>query len=65
MTRKEFLALANAQYDKLTDSQSKEGFVKIWTEHGGQVMHASFKKGTSADKRKKTIAMYMHLLTGV
>ena len=62
MTREEFLALANAQYDKLADLQSKEtfyafeeGFVKAWTELGGQVMQASLKKGTSKDKRKKTI----------
>lgn len=62
MTREEFLALANAQYDKLADLQSKEtfyafeeGFVKVWTDLGGQVMQASLKKGTSKDKRKKTI----------
>lgn len=55
MTRKEFLALTNAQYDKLSDLQSKEGFAKIWTELEGQVMHASLKKGTSADKRKKQL----------
>lgn len=61
MTREEFLTLANAQYDKLTDLQSErtfyayeEGFVKIWTELGGQIMQASLKKGASADKRKKT-----------
>lgn len=62
MTREEFLALANAQYDKLAGLQSEEtfyafeeGFVKVWTELGGQVMQASLKKGTSNDKRKKTI----------
>ena len=32
----------------------EEGFVKVWTELGGQVMQASLKKGTSKDKRKKT-----------
>jgi hypothetical protein len=61
MTREEFLALANAQYDKLADLQSKEtfyafeeGFVKVWTELGGQVMQASLDKAPSKDKRKKT-----------
>jgi hypothetical protein len=61
MTREEFLALANAQYDKLADLQSEstfyayeEGFVKVWTELGGQVMQASLKSGASNDKRKKT-----------
>lgn len=58
MTRKEFLALANAQYDKLTDLQSKEDFAKIWTELEGQVMHASLKKGTSADKQKNDCHVY-------
>lgn len=63
MTREEFLALANAQYDKLADLQSKptffefeEGFVKVWTELGGQVMHLSLDKSVSKDKRKKTAA---------
>lgn len=62
MTREEFLALANAQYDQLADLQTKdtfyafeEGFVKTWTELGNQVMQASLKKDTSKDKRKKTI----------
>ena len=62
MTREEFLALANTQYDKLTDLQSKEtfyafeeGFVKVWTELGGQVMQASLGKAQSKDNRKKTI----------
>lgn len=61
MTREEFLALANAQYDKLADLQSKEtfyafeeGFVKVWTALGGQVMQASLGKTPSKDKRKKT-----------
>lgn len=63
MTREEFLALANAQYDKLTDLQTKEsfyefeeGFVKVWTELGGQVIQASLGKAPSKDKRKKTTA---------
>jgi hypothetical protein len=62
MTREEFLALANEQYDKLADLQSKEtfyayeeGFVKVWTELGGQVMQASLDKSPSRDKRKKTV----------
>ncbi|HEV7382419.1 MAG TPA: hypothetical protein VGN64_21635 [Dyadobacter sp.] len=61
MTREELHALVDAQYDKLTGLQSEktfyayeEGFVKVWTELGGQVMQASLKKGTSTDKRKKT-----------
>jgi len=61
MTREELHALVDAQYDKLTDLQSKgsfyafeEGFVKIWTELGGQVMQASLDKTVSKDKRKKT-----------
>jgi hypothetical protein len=61
VTREGFLALANAHYDKLTDLQSKEsfyvfeeGFVKIWTELGGQVMQASLVQPQSKDKRKKT-----------
>ena len=61
MTREEFIALANAQYDKLADLQSEktfyayeEGFVKVWTELGGQVMQASLKKVSSNDRRKKT-----------
>ncbi|WP_255713294.1 hypothetical protein [Dyadobacter sp. CY312] len=39
MTREEFLSLANEQYDRLADLQSREtfyafeeGFVKVWTE---------------------------------
>lgn len=62
MTREEFLALANEQYDKLADLQSKEtfyafeeGFVKVWTELGSQVMQASLDKPLSKDKRKKTV----------
>lgn len=62
MTREELHALVDAQYDKLNDLQSKEsfyayeeGFVKVWTELGGQVMQASLKKGISKDKQKKTI----------
>jgi hypothetical protein len=62
MTREELHALVDAHYDKLTDLQSKrtfyafeEGFVKVWTELGGQVMQASLGKAQSKDKRKKTI----------
>jgi hypothetical protein len=62
MTREELHALVDAHYDNLTDLQSKEtfyafeeGFVKVWTELGGQVMQASLGKGQSKDQRKKTI----------
>jgi hypothetical protein len=51
----------NWRFAAATDLQSKEtfyafeeGFVKVWTELGGQVMQASLKKGNSRDKRKKT-----------
>ena len=61
MTREELHALVDSQYDKLADLQSKEtfyafeeGFVKLWTELGGQVMQASLDKPLSKDKRKKT-----------
>lgn len=61
MTREELHALADAQYDKLAKLQSKdtfyafeEGFVKVWTELGSQVMQASIDKAP-ADKRKKTV----------
>lgn len=61
MTREELHALVDAQYDKLAALQSKttfyafeEGFVKVWTELGGQVMQASIDKAPS-DKRKKTV----------
>ncbi|WP_428666642.1 hypothetical protein [Runella sp.] len=60
MTREELHALVDSQYDKLADLQAKEsfyafeeGFVKIWTELGGQVLQASLDKVPS-DKRKKT-----------
>lgn len=63
MTREEFLALANAQYDKLAYLQSEEtfyafeeGFVKVWTELGGTIMQASLDKAPSKDKQKKTAA---------
>ena len=62
MTREELHALVDAQYDKLAELQSKEtfyafeeGFVKVWTELGSQVMQASIDKAP-ADKRKKTVA---------
>jgi hypothetical protein len=61
MTREELHALVDSQYDKLADLQSKksfyafeEGFVKVWTELGGQVMQASLDKAPGKDKRKKT-----------
>jgi len=61
MTREELHALVDAQFDKLADLQSKEtfyafeeGFVKVWTELGSQVMQASLGKASSKDKRKKT-----------
>jgi hypothetical protein len=63
MTREELHALVDAHYDKLTGLQSEktfyayeEGFIKAWTELGGQVMQASLKKGTSTDKRKKLLS---------
>ena len=63
MTREEFHALVDAEYDKLTDLQSKEtfydyeeGFAELWIKLGGQVMQASLDKGTGRDKQKKTTA---------
>lgn len=62
MTREGLHALVDAQYDKLADLQSREtfyafeeGFVKVWTELGSQVMQASLDKPLSKDKRKKTV----------
>lgn len=61
MTREELHALVDAQYYKLAELQSKdtfyafeEGFVKVWTDLGSQVMQASINK-VPADKRKRMV----------